>query len=505
MNKFKYIIGITLTLIFMSCDDYLDKNPDQRTTLNSPEKVSELLVNAYPNNTYQMFCFSMSDNAVDKGPGNMYNRVNEQSYMWEDCTDTDQDSPTAYWNACYEAISHANLALDFMESKITIVDGERIIEKSYQPYYGEALVARAYAHFMLVNLWGKHYDPNTADTDLGIPYVTRSEKNVFVEYKRETVARVYELIEKDLLEGINYLDDNSYQAPKYHFNLAAANTFASRFYLYKGDFDKVLQYSNKVVYSYATGQLRDLKGKYKKMDTQEMLAEYTKATEKANLLLTSTVSNWFFYMQGNYRYSMSINLYNSLFTNTFMGGKMVQDIYGVAPNVMILKYSLYEKRSGMNSSIGWYCVMTPVFVIEEALFNRAEAYAMKGEKTLAVADIDAYMAARDIKYQTVGPVTVDKVESAYPEARVNFQLNPFYEIKEENRAILNCIVDLRRKEFMYEGMRWFDLRRFHMPVKHYYRDGDNELEMIELEAKDARKTLQIPVFAQQYGIIANER
>ncbi|XLL74012.1 RagB/SusD family nutrient uptake outer membrane protein, partial [Myroides odoratimimus] len=36
----------------------------------------------------------------------------------------------------------------------------------------EALLARAYNHFMLVNLWAKHYNPATAESDLGIPYVT---------------------------------------------------------------------------------------------------------------------------------------------------------------------------------------------------------------------------------------------------------------------------------------------------------------------------------------------
>lgn len=504
-NSINYIIVITLALAFMSCDDYLEKNPDQRTSLDSPEKVGELLVNAYPNNTYQMFCFSMSDNAVDKGPGNTYNRTNEQSYMWDDCTDNDQDTPSAYWNACYEAISHCNLALDFMKTKMTVKEGNASIDKTYAPYYGEALVARAYSHFMLLNLWAKPYNPATSNEDLGIPYVTTSEREVFVVYKRETVAKVYDLIEKDLLEGLKYIDDKAYQSPKYHFNKAAANTFASRFYLYKGNWDKVIEYSNKVVYTNPRGQLRDLKGTYKNMDTKEMLAEYTKASEKANLLLTSTVSNWFFWMQANYRYSMSVNLYNALFKTTFTGGSMVQDIYGSAPNVMILKYPLYEKKSGMNSNTGWYCVMTPVFVVEEALFNRAEAYIMKGNKTEAVADIDSYMSTRDKKYGLVGAITVDKVDSSYPESRANFKLSPFYEIDESNRAILNCIVDLRRKEFFYEGMRWFDIRRFNMPVKHYYRNGDKGIEMLNLTEKDNRKVLQIPVFAQQYGIQPNQR
>ena len=71
-----------------------------------------------------------------------------------------------------------------------------------QAIKGEALLARAYAHFMLVNLFAKHYDPNTATSDLGIPYVTTPETEFIKEYNRASVARVYDLVEQDMLEGI---------------------------------------------------------------------------------------------------------------------------------------------------------------------------------------------------------------------------------------------------------------------------------------------------------------
>ncbi|WP_406629940.1 RagB/SusD family nutrient uptake outer membrane protein, partial [Ornithobacterium rhinotracheale] len=40
---------------------------------------------------------------------------------------------------------------------------------------GEALIARAYSHFILVNLFGKHYNTQTSDTDLGVVYMERPE------------------------------------------------------------------------------------------------------------------------------------------------------------------------------------------------------------------------------------------------------------------------------------------------------------------------------------------
>lgn len=102
------------------------------------------------------------------------------------------------------------------------------------------MVARAYAHFMLVNLWAEHYDPATAQTTLGVPYVTAPEKEALAIYERNTVAEVYKRIEDDLLLGLPLIKDNAYDAPKYHFNRAASNAFAARYYTWRGDnWDKV--------------------------------------------------------------------------------------------------------------------------------------------------------------------------------------------------------------------------------------------------------------------------
>src|SRR5258705_261937 len=68
----------------------------------------------------------------------------------------------------------------------------------YTSEKGEALVARAYAHFMLVTFFAKIYDATSSATDPGIPYVTEPEKVVFKQYDRKTVAYLYQMIEKDL-------------------------------------------------------------------------------------------------------------------------------------------------------------------------------------------------------------------------------------------------------------------------------------------------------------------
>lgn len=54
-TKYNIIKAVALFLIVSSCNDILDETPDNRTTIDSAEKISELLVGAYPDAGYVSF------------------------------------------------------------------------------------------------------------------------------------------------------------------------------------------------------------------------------------------------------------------------------------------------------------------------------------------------------------------------------------------------------------------------------------------------------------------
>jgi hypothetical protein len=234
------IAGVAMT----GCEDFLSKVPDNRAILDSKEKIAELLVTAYPEGNYMPFCEAMSDN-VEDNPSTSQDVRNSDPYFWRDVTTTAQDSPENYWNSCYSAIAASNHALEAIEK----VGGDPSL---FNAERGEALVTRAYAHFMLVSLFSKMYDPQTASIDPGIPYVTVPETESLKTYGRQTVKYVYEMIEKDLTEGLPLIDDQAYLTddsdatgvPSYHFTQAAAHAFATRFYLFKRDYNKVIEHAN---------------------------------------------------------------------------------------------------------------------------------------------------------------------------------------------------------------------------------------------------------------------
>ena len=88
------------------------------------------------------------------------------------------------WSNLYNQILIANIVLDAMDNpEITGDEGVRNTLRA------EAKVHRAYAHFSLVNLYSKQYDPATSATDLGIPI--RITKEAEGSLARSTVQEVY--------------------------------------------------------------------------------------------------------------------------------------------------------------------------------------------------------------------------------------------------------------------------------------------------------------------------
>jgi hypothetical protein len=465
------------------CKKFLGKNPDNRAALESPEQVSQLLATAYPQSNYMAFTESISDNVNDKGAGDQ-DLTTVQPYFFKDVTENSQDSPEGYWNACYAAISAANQAL---ESCLKAPDSA-----NYSSQKGEALICRAYAHFMLVSLFAKTYDPNTAAKDPGIPYVLTPEKVVFQKYTRKTVSYVYEMIEKDLLAGLPLLDDTRYSVPRYHFNKAAANAFAARFYLYKQEYAKSLSYANAVFSnSNVTAILRPWNSAYLTLTYNELWARYAKASEPANLLLVETAS-WWARDYYNERYALDAVKKNEVLGSNVTGAQYAFDrqtyTLGVN-NYMLPKINEYFVRASVNATIGVGYVMVPLFTAEEALFNRIEANIYLGDLTQAVQDLNAYASTRLFNYNPASDnITINKMQL-------------YYGIGDERMAALATLLDFKRAEFVQEGMRWFDVLRYNIPVTHTTTDG----QKMVLEANDKRRVFQIPESAKLSGVELNPR
>jgi hypothetical protein len=494
-------LKITLLLLTLagvsSCDDFLSEKPDNRTEINTPDKISEVLVNAYPQMSYFDIAETMSDNVFDSGFqfGNTLQK-NLQNYNWEIQTETNNiDTQAYYWDACYKAIAHANTALQAIEALGS--------PSSLNPQKGEALLARAYAHFMLVSFWSQRYNPATAGSTIGIPYLTKPETELAPQYKRNTVQEVFDFIQKDIEEGLPYIT-NEYKEPKFHFNKEAAKAFASRFYLIKGDWNRVIALSNDLGSKPPIGiTIRDFNS-YEPMSPEQQQISYASSNTPTNLLIVSansivgrSASESRFYLPGGDRFQKILGPSTSLFGKSWLYNFYS---YNGSTTVFMPKFYEYFKYTNITAGIGEPYVAEVLLSNDEFFLNRIEAHVMAGQISLANEELEYFLSTRTEEYDAdTDQLTEALIVAKYPV--VAGEYTPFYSMTPLQTSYIKAIAETRRRDFIHEGMRWFDVKRFNIVVNH---EIDNKPTNI-LVKDDNRRALQIPLHASSNGIELNPR
>lgn len=500
-------------LAFVSCDDFLSENTSsERVYIDErSDYPAKLLVSAYPEADYS-FAEYMSDCAGDRGLNAYYNDAEvEQAYLWENILEQYQGTPTYYWVETYRAIATANHALKAIEEYEAQGRGDEVAEAR-----GEALLCRAYGHFMLANIFCMPYDPATADTELGIPYATEPETTLNPTYKRETLAETYRLIEQDLLEGLKSVPVSMENAPAFHFTKKVANAFASRFYLWLGGEENIRKskaYADEVLGSNPVNSLRQMNdpGSDYLGDYNNAQVIYTSSAEPANLLLVSATS--YLYIQPFQRYGLTPYLRTAIYDNGIFGYDWAYRIYGGEEVVLHRPlWAYYFMQSGQNANYGTMIENVPLFTMEEVLFNRAEANAMLGNYDDALVDINTFLSKRlDLDSWNGTQITdgdiklffgYDKEKDLDWSERID--LFPYFkDFKDENNlklyGYLKAILALRKAEFLGTGLRWFDIRRYDIPVVHNSVTHGTDT----LVRGDRRRACQLPDMALGSGLEPN--
>jgi hypothetical protein len=483
----KKVLSYTILLIALSlgsCKKYLEKLPDNRTEVTAAEQVTMLLTTAYPQANYITFAESMSDNAEDKEITGG-EPENSHPFLFQDVLGATLDYPEMYWHSCYKAIAAANHALEVINSAKDTM--------AFRAQKGEALVARAYAHFMLATFFAKTYDPATAATDMGIPYVTQRETEVFGQYDRKTVAYVYEMIEKDLVEGLPLIDERIYkEAVKFHFNQKAAHAFASRFYLFKKDYAKVVSHSTQALSTNAGDDLRPWNTVYIALPYFELQAIYTRSSERANYLIQEANSIWG-RSYASYRFGLGNKVFSVMRGQNVTGGQLTvaYNVYGSSPQFYnVPKFREHFVTPNLNADFGDPYNMIPLLTADETLFNRAEANVRVNNHAAALADLNVWASKNVTNYNpNAHNLTAKKV--------VDFYSMP----SDTSGAIIRAVLDLKRIFFIHEGIRWFDILRHKIPVTHTTTDGLH----VVLSANDNRRQLQLPAEVRLSGVPLNPR
>ena len=553
MKRIKiYLYILAIASVSTSCSDFLDKVPDERTQIDSPDKLSALLVNAYPKVSYAALVNSRCDNITDFGntyygtqPSPLFNFMGD-NFLWKDVIENSNDSFEKYWTGCYAAIAVSNQALASIEEMGT--------PATITNQKGEALMTRAYSHFCVASLFAQQYDESTASLYPGIPYVEKPETKPIEKYQRETVADTYRKITQDFEDGYQLMTDGSiYTAPKYHFNRKSAAAFGTRLYLLMKQYDKVLTYANTLIptpvqfemikdgdgaplknedgtpqqnisksdeaVSFVNNNFHPFPTTY--MDASgfiEIRSLFCSSSTNANLLITEALSSiaWGelpFYA----RYGLSTNDVNkTLNAENVTTGMWAIPYYGTSNFFFIPKFAQFTKQESLDASDFLPYANIPVLRMEEVLLNRAEAYLMLEQYDKAIADLNLFASQRLVIAKSPASyryydtqklcITRDRLLSFYKskikDAKhfIN-QYNQTDSWSDLKKSILLNILDFRSIEFYNEGLRWYDIVRWNIPVTHTQANGIRSTLMPD----DDRKVLQIPEMATISGIQLNPR
>ena len=512
-------ITLLLSLLFVtySCNEYLDVLPDNRTTVDSKEKIRKILVSAYITNNYALIPELSSDNVADYGQNNPNSTrfLGEVAY-WQDITATDNDDTQSLWGGAYLAIANANEALEAINELGT---------EGLEAEKGEALIARAYAHFVLVNIFAKHYNKQTSGTDLGIVYMEKAEKTLNPKYKRESVKAIYEKINRDIEEALPLINDEIYEVPLYHFTHTAAYAFAARFNLYYEKWDKAEQYATEVLGS--TPIVRD----WSEMGSLPRKGDvYANAyiDDPADLLAETSSSSMglvfgAYYFGSRFNHTRKIADDQTIFAPTPWSPSGVSSgMMNFAPLVYtannldkVLSYKipfLFEYTDPV-AQTGYRKTVTIPLTVDETLLVRAEARILQGKKEEALADLNLWTSKfYKTPAATVTEETINNFYNAMPYSTVDIinqkkKLNPGFTVNtgtQEN--MIHYLLQCRRILTLHEGLRWYDVKRYGIEVQRLrYDNSGNPTTGIALPVDDPRRAIQLPSDVISAGLEANPR
>lgn len=492
-----FFVGI---LLLTSCDDFLSELPDNRTEIDTPEKVTKLLVSAYSKALPILVHEQMSDNVTDRGITYSWNDENcyDAYHFNENFSSISTDSPYRLWEEHYLAAAEANRALEAIDNLGTL--------HTLSAQKGEALLCRAYAHFMLANMFCQAYNPQSSSTDLGIPYEVKVNDKVFTKSERGTVAEVYQKIAADIEEGLPLIDDNLYEKPKYHFTKVAANAFAAQFYLFYGDYDRVVKHATAAIGEDPSGVLRDFSDWAGLTGGAEYTAAWVRSDVATNFLLQGTYS-----LAGRMGYqSRAVHTYTLLSETLGSSGPWGDNplIYGnfvryyssgAEPSYIFPKQNEFFVYTDPVQGIGYAHIMNVAYSAEKTLLNRAEAYAMLGKYDLAATDLSYFYVASH-----GNAASASAIHTFYQESSAQYKkpIAPRFTVNagmQEN--MIHACLHARRILTLHEGTRMLDIKRYGIAYTHIVDNGTD----IQLAPYDKQLALQIPNLVISAGMEPNPR
>lgn len=433
-----YGIGLLAALSVVSCnEDALVELPPKQIVLDDAIVDEEGLRSAV-NGMYEQFSTGdsfgadiiifgdlISDNIFVSQTNNGY-YLTTQQMAWNG----DNAGDFNMLDELYDVVGMANLSIN---------EGAKLEQTTVvKNLLGEAHIGRALAHFYLLNFYsanptsGKHQD-------FGIPIYTGSyDPNGL--YPRETVANSYNQVISDLQAGLSLMSSAS-PASKAYFSPTVANFILAKVYLTRGnagDYQLAINYANKV--------LNDSPSSYSIINPTDLVTYFTSTDHTFTENHSETIWEIDFTATSNPGLNAAIGAFyaNNATHRSLLVRKSLYESY----NTGDVRLGLFKTNSIPTSddptgvwsakhlrsnTEGNFAQNTKVFRMTEALFVKWEAMAKLGQDAAVLAEVNAFATARG--------------GNTY------------------SGDALTAVLAEKRKEFVAEGVRFFDLKRNNLGIE----------------------------------------
>lgn len=428
-NIYKYLLIFASSALIVSCGESdleptlaLDKDLDSGIT--SDADLGFVLNSAYDRMSVTGYYGRNSIIMGDVRTDNAYSNMNSGRFA-----DSDMDyssNGAGPWSSIYRVIAITNIVINADASALT-GDPAKIAH-----IQGQAHALRALAHFDLLQDYGQHFITGQGGADaLGVPYVKTYKDPAYLEPARATVASNIGDIAADLTTGISLMSD-SYNTSTSYMTKAGAYAILARAALYAGSVDPSL---------YATA---DSAAKWVIANSG---ATPVGASGFVSSYVTDNASNSIFELAFSGTDSRGINGIAYILRGTSYGDVRILTGDGANPDLLDI-YDTDDVRGGSDmigtaqgypTMLGKFPTMNgednvTLFRIEEMHLIAAETSLRAGNAADALTYLNNIPAIRGLGAGYYASATMD-----------------------------NILLE-RRKEFAFEGLRFYDLSRMGMDM-----------------------------------------
>lgn len=445
-NKIILLVGLVFLFLNAACSDFLDEKSDTRLvipeTLQDNQALLDNIANVLGSNSISGQISSDEIYITDSDYNGISYEADRRLYTWQ--PNLVARASGNDWESCFFRINICNTVLHNLE-QYEIGNSENV--------KGQALAIRASVYLEAAQIWCPAYRSNTSNTDLGLPL--RLDPDVNQPSVRSTVQQTYDQILQDLHTAVSLLPEK--QVAVTRASKATALGLLARTYLYMGDYSNALLYANHALA--INGELLDF-------NTLNTASSYPITEMNIEVLLPTSIA-----------YSPVLS------SNT---AKIPPTLYQSYDDNDLRKTAFFRSNtSGQILFKGNYSGTSQrlsVLAKDELYLIAAESYAQLNDINNAMLKLNELLLMR-WKTGTFIPFSANTKENA-----------------------LQIIKEERRKELLFRGLRWADLKR-------YNRDGANIILQrtinntgYTLPPNDLRYAIAIPEdIIKQTGMPQNPR